>query len=93
MVQYGQETGRGRQSGYPSVALLLYGKTGKHLQKSIKYYCANSTECYCNMLFRKFLFYTANEDNANAVTFVKNGVSVQIVNNILNPLMVYGGLT
>ena len=45
------------------------------------------------MLFRKFLFYTANEDNANAVTFVKNGVSVQIVNNILNPLMVYGGLT
>ena len=61
LVQYVQETGRGGRSGYPSVALLLYGKAEKHLQKSMKDYCANSTECRRNMLFREFLFYTANE--------------------------------
>ena len=62
LVQYVQETGRGGRSGNPSVALLLYGKKAeKHLQKCMKDYCINSTKCRRDILFREFLFYTANE--------------------------------
>ena len=45
----------------PSVALLLYGKPGKHLRLSMNDYCTNSTECRRNFLFREFCFYTTSE--------------------------------
>jgi len=61
LVQYVQESGRVGRNGAFSVALLLYGTPGKHLQTAMKAYCTNTTDCRRNVLFKDFMFYNVSE--------------------------------
>lgn len=70
--QYVQETGRAGRHGKPATALLLFGKSGKHVESKVIEY-ANATVCHWRMLFKYFLFMlkkTIVSPNVNAAMCV-----------------------
>lgn len=74
LEQYVQETGRAGRDGSHSRAILHYGNPSKFVQKEVKDYASNKTECRRKVLLKDFMFCDSMCSNVGQCCDVCNSI-------------------